>query len=334
MRAARLYGIADLRVEDVPPPPAPEGDGVLVRVAAAGICGSDLHNFRTGQWISRVPSTPGHELSGEVVTVGADVAGLRPGDRVVADSRYWCGTCRQCTHGHPHLCETLGYVGEVCDGGFAEALILPERLLFKVDAALDPAVAAMAEPLAVALHAVDRLQPEAGEPVLVAGCGPIGALAALLLARRGGRVLVADRNEARRASVAAATGARPAALDKDAAEAAAGGPLRYAIDATGSVAALAALIDIVTNGATVAAVGIFHERLDIDPSLIVERELSLKGCSAFADEMPDAIALLPALAEDLQKFIGETVGLDDIPAAYERLIGGRAPGLKTIVRPG
>ena len=86
--------------------------------------------------------------------------------------------------GYPHLCERLGYVGEVCDGGFAEALLLPERLVHKVDPALDPAIAAMAEPLAVALHAVNRLRPAGGEPVLVVGCGPIGGLAALVLSRR------------------------------------------------------------------------------------------------------------------------------------------------------
>src|SRR3954464_7472935 len=116
MRAARLYGIEDLRIEDVAEPAAPRGEEVLVRVTAAGICGSDLHNFRTGQWMSRKPSTPGHELTGEVVAIGETVKRYALGDRVVADSRFWCGECAQCRSGHRHLCERLGYVGEVCDG--------------------------------------------------------------------------------------------------------------------------------------------------------------------------------------------------------------------------
>src|SRR5882757_3192332 len=103
MRAARLYDIGDLRVEDVAPPEPPRGDQVMIRVAAAGICGSDLHNFRTGQWMSRKPSTPGHELTGEIIAIGEAVTRLKPSDRVVADSRYWCGECAQCQGGSPHL---------------------------------------------------------------------------------------------------------------------------------------------------------------------------------------------------------------------------------------
>src|SRR3954468_1451198 len=184
MRAARLYDVGDLRIEDVPAPETPTGDEVLIRVAAAGICGSDLHNFRTGQWMSRKPSTPGHEFSGQVVAVGSAVTKFLPGDRVVADSRFWCGECTQCLAGLRHLCERLGYVGEVCNGGFAEALLLPERLLFRIDPGLDLAIAALAEPLAVALHVVKRSAPAKGAPALVVGCGPIGGLVALVLARR------------------------------------------------------------------------------------------------------------------------------------------------------
>ncbi len=335
MRAARLYDVGDLRVEDIAVPAAPSGDSVLIRVAAAGICGSDLHNFRTGQWISRKPSTPGHELTGEVVAIGDDVATFAVGDRVVADSRFWCGKCVQCLSGHPHLCENLGYVGEVCDGGFAEALTLPERLVHRVDRGVDPAVAAMAEPLAVALHAVSRLQPEKAKPALVVGCGPIGGLTALLLSRLSAAspVLVADRNEARLAKVAAVAGAIPVALDKASIRAAASEPLRFAVDASGSTAALNALLDVVAGGATIAAVGIFHAKLDFDPNVVVERELDLKGCSAFADELPQAIGLLPRLASDLRQFIEEEIGLDAIPDAYRRLTSGKTTGLKTIVRP-
>src|SRR5690606_4590755 len=112
------------------------------------------------------------------------------------------------------LCPRLGYVGEVCEGGFAERVVLPARLLLPVASDLPPAIAALSEPLAVALHVRHRLAAPAGAPVLVAGCGPIGALAALLLVEDGaGPVLVADRNPARRARVAEVTGAIPTALE-------------------------------------------------------------------------------------------------------------------------
>jgi (R,R)-butanediol dehydrogenase/meso-butanediol dehydrogenase/diacetyl reductase len=334
MRAVRLYGIGDLRVEDVPDLGAPAEGWVRVAVRAAGICGSDLHNFHTGQWIGRAPSTPGHELAGEVVAVGAGVADFAPGDRVVADSRFWCGECAACRAGRRNLCERLGYVGEVCDGGFAEAVMLPARLLHKVEPSLDPVIAATAEPLAVALHAIRRLRPEPGAPVLVVGCGPIGGLAALLLGRMGRTPLVADRNIARRDLVADVAGGRAVRLDPaDIATAAGGAPLLFAIEATGDVGALGALLDVVANGATVALVGIFHARFDLDPNALVEREIAAIGCSAFADELPEAVALLPAHADAIRRLIDGEVALDGVPDAYRRLLAGEATGLKIVVRP-
>ncbi|AMY01533.1 alcohol dehydrogenase catalytic domain-containing protein [Mesorhizobium ciceri] len=333
MKAARLYGPGDLRVEDIATPGAPDAGWVKLRVDAAGICGSDLHNFRTGQWISRSPSTAGHELTGTVTAIGAGVDAFAIGDRVVADSRFWCGDCAQCQAGRRHLCASLGFVGEVCDGGFAEQAVLPARLLHIIGAGLDERVAAMAEPLAVALHAVRRLPKTTGS-VLVVGCGPIGGLAALLLSRTfAGTVLIADRNQSRCARVARVTGARIVDLSRDAVAAAtANAPLLAAIEATGSVAALNQLLGVLDPGGTIAMVGIFHGRLDIDPNTLVEREIGLLGCHAFADELPEAVRMLGELSEPLLALIDQEIGLDDIPAAYERLLAGRSDGLKTIIR--
>lgn len=333
MKAARLYGPGDLRIEDIATPGVPDAGWVKLKVDAAGICGSDLHNFRTGQWISRSPSTAGHELTGTVTAIGAGVDAFAIGDRVVADSRFWCGDCAQCHGGRRHLCASLGFVGEVCDGGFAEQAVLPARLLHIIDAGLDERVAAMAEPLAVALHAVRRLPKTAGS-VLVVGCGPIGGLAALLLSRTfAGTVLVTDRNQARCARVAQVTGATIVDLNRDAiAAATANAPLVAAVEATGSIAALNQLLGVVDPGGTIAMVGIFHGRLDIDPNTLVEREIGLLGCHAFADELPEAVRMLGELSEPLLALIDQEIGLDDIPAAYERLLAGHSDGLKTIIR--
>lgn len=333
MKAARLYGPGDLRVEDIATPGAPDAGWVKLRVDAAGICGSDLHNYRTGQWISRSPSTAGHELTGTVIAVGEGVDTVAIGDRVVADSRFWCGECPQCLAGRRHLCCSLGFVGEICDGGFAEQAVLPARLLHVVDGALDERVAAMAEPLAVALHAVRRLPKTTGS-VLVVGCGTIGGLAALLLSRTfAGTVLVADRNQDRCARVARVTGARIVDLNRDAiAAATANAPLLAAVEATGSIAALSQLLGVLDPGGAVAMVGIFHDRLDIDPNLLVEREIALLGCHAFADELPDAVRMLGKLGEPLLALIDREIGLDDVPAAYDRLLAGQTDGLKTIIR--
>ena len=290
MKAVRLHDAGDLRVETVaalsPPPPG----FVNLAVRAAGICGSDLHNFRTGQWISRRPSTAGHEFCGRILAVGEGVEGLAPGDAVVADSRVWCGRCPACASGYRHLCESLGFVGEVCDGGFAEAVQLPARLVYSHDPALAPEIAAMAEPLAVALHAVGRGGSPARPPGGVVGGGPHGGGGALLLSRlHDGPLLLADLRADKAALVAEVTGGRAVTLERSALDAALSGQrVRHALDATGATAAISRTLDLMAGGGTLALVGISHGRLDLDPNLLVEREIALAGCHAFAGELPEA----------------------------------------------
>lgn len=336
MKAARLYAAGDIRVEDIdiPGPLAP--GWVRVAVTAAGICGSDIHNFRTGQWITRSPSVAGHEFAGVVTEVGAGVHAFASGDTVVADSRFWCGECPACQSGRHNICDHLGFVGEICDGGFAEQAALPERLLVRYDPALDPAIAAMAEPLAVALHAVRRQAVPAGEPVLVIGCGPIGGLAALLLSRlHDGPVLVCDRNADRARLVAGVTGALGVTLDTESlGDVLSGQVLRHALDATGHIDVLMRAIALLGGGGSLTLVGITHGRIELDPNTLVEREIALIGCHAFTDELPEAVAMLPGLAPALVKLIDREITIDAMPQAYARLLAGNVTGLKTIVRLG
>ena len=158
MRAACLYAADDLRIEDVAEPVIVNERDVLLRVEMAGICGSDLHNFHTGQWISRSPSIPGHEFVATVLKTGAGVFALKVGDRVVADSRMPCLACEKCRSGQEYLCSQMGFVGEVNDGGFAPLTVQAEQQLIRLpDQSVPPHIAVLAEPLAVALHAVNRL---------------------------------------------------------------------------------------------------------------------------------------------------------------------------------
>lgn len=328
MKAVRLYGKGDLRVEDMPTPLPSGEDEVALDVLAAGICGSDLHNYRTGQWISRSPSVPGHEVIGRVTGVGSAVRDLEAGDRVVADSRYWCGTCDACGRGQHHVCARLGFVGEVCDGGFAEAMVLPRRLLHRVPPGLPDDIAVMAEPVAVALHAVRRLRPDPAASVLVAGCGPIGGLAALVLSDQGHRdIRIADLNEHRLQRVAEVTGAKVMRLDKGEEK------VGFALEATGNIKVLQSLLGRVENCGSIALVGISHGSFELDPNTLVEREVNIIGCHAFKDELPEAIALLARRQEQARRLIDCIITLDEVPGSYVRLLAGKAAGLKTIVRP-
>src|SRR5215469_16030311 len=260
MRAVRLHGVGELRVEEVASPGPPPAGHLRLAVKAAGICGSDLHNYRTGQWISHLPVTPGHEFAGVVVELGADVEGLRPGDLVVADSRANCGSCAHCLAGEGNLCLAMGYVGEISDGGFAEEALLPADRVLRVPAGVAPEIAALSEPLAVALHVRRRLDPAPDQPILIADGGPIGGLVALLLAEEGlGPILRIERNGARSALLAELTGAETIELDPTAIARRCPpvGP-RYAVEATGSFEVLQGLARSVSAGGRIALVGIFH----------------------------------------------------------------------------
>ena len=142
MRAARYHGVRDLRIEDVARPDVGPDD-VLVRVAYAGICGSDLHVYTKGMFGIVPPMTMGHEFSGVVEAVGDSVDGLRPGDHVVGDPRLGCERCEWCHRGEYHLCAELAFVGEAIPGSYAEYIVLPERRLVPVPASLDLQLAAL-----------------------------------------------------------------------------------------------------------------------------------------------------------------------------------------------
>jgi (R,R)-butanediol dehydrogenase/meso-butanediol dehydrogenase/diacetyl reductase len=327
MRAIRLHAVQDLRVEDIDPPQPPKAGEVTLAVTAAGICGSDLHNFKTGAWISRAPSVAGHEFTGTVAAIGPGVAHVAVGQRVIVDSRCLCGDCPACREGFGQVCDRLGFVGEVIDGGFAERVTLPARNVMAAPDDVPDRYLAMAEPLAVALHAVRRLAPAPGAVVAITGCGPIGGFAALLARRAGHPVKIIDRNEHRAALVARATGAeviRPEALPSM--------RIRFAVETTGSHAVLSSLVDGIAACGSIALVGIGSAAPVIDPVKLVEREIALLGSHAFNDaDLQEIRALLPKLRDALEPFVAEQIPLSAVPDAYARHLAGSVKGLKTIV---
>jgi len=326
MRAVRLHAKGHLRVENIDAPKPPVVGEVTLRDLAADVCGSDLHNYKTGAWISRAPSVAGHEFTGIVTALGEGVCHVAFGDRVVVDSRHICGACPVCRHERGQVCGSLGFLGEVIDGGFAEAVTLPARNVLRAADGVHDRHLAMAEPLAVALHALHRLSPPPESAQVISGCGPIGGLLALLASRSGHSIKVIDRNERRATLVAHATGGQVASL-----EALAGQGFCYAVDTTGHDQMIAALIGAIDGCGTLALVGIGREGPVIDPVKLVEREITLVGCHAFGNELAEVNALLPELSPRLDAFIAEEIPLAAVPDAYTRHLGGAVDGLKTII---
>ena len=192
MKAARLYGIGDIRIDEVPRPSPGPGEA-LVRVKAVGICGSDVHYFKEGRIGEVVVSEPlvlGHEPAGVVEAVGEGVEHLKPGDRVAVDPAIPCGRCEWCERGHPNLCPSVRFFGTPpVDGALREYITHPAEALFKLPEGLDYECGAMLEPFGVALHAVDLAHLKPGQRIAVFGVGVIG-LFVVQLARLSGAVRI------------------------------------------------------------------------------------------------------------------------------------------------
>lgn len=295
---------------------------VLIDVEYAGICGSDLHVLRTGDWVAYWPATLGHEVAGRVRT--SRHPDFAPGQAVVADSRIPStvdGHLR-----HDRLAEDLQWLGEARPGGYAGAMVIPGDSLHRVPAGLDTVAAVLAEPLAVVMCALDQLRLDASPAtVAILGYGPIGALAHAELTRRWPQaaVTVVEPN-ARRADLARSRGAAVDTLD---------GPARHqvVVDAAGYPGSLEAAIDATAFGGAVLLIAIGHAAATVMPATIVEHSLRVVGSVGFDDHHLDEA--LAALADEPGRYdpiVTHTVELPDVPAFLAA--GGMGEAIKVLIR--
>jgi L-iditol 2-dehydrogenase len=306
---------------------------VLLGVASCGVCGSDVHALRSDpgfEWVT-TPVTLGHEFSGIVEEVGPGVSRASPGDRVIAVAVQGCGRCETCLSGATQLCSNRVAVGLSRDGGMAEYAIVPEQHLVPVPEDLDLAVAALGEPLSVAVHAVDvRVQVGPGQRVVVSGPGPIGVLCGLVARHRGAEVLLTGvgQDSASRLPVAERVGLRTANLSER--------PLedhlrdRFGdhapdvwIESSGSVRALGSALESVRPGGTVGVVGLYAEMMRFSPTDAVRREIGLLfsySCN-YADYQT-ALDLLETSAIDPDPLLSK-YPLGSAPEAFEAVGQGR-----------
>lgn len=283
MLAARFYGGKDIRVEEVPDPVPGPGE-VLVRVRAAGICGSDLHGYRRGAPGAQ-PRTPGHELAGEVVALGAGVTGcanpvLRVGERVGVEPLVGCGQCVYCRAGDYHLCAKLEHIGGARPGGFAEMTVAPADRLYVLPAHLSYDEAAILDVLAVAVHALSRAPVVPGERVAVIGSGAIGLSIAQMAAISGGAVAVLGRRQGPLRLAAETAGATGISLLGDPVTAvrdwSGGEGADVVFEAVGGTADTPDLaLKLAAPHGRVGVVGSFQEPQTLDVRVPMRRELSL-----------------------------------------------------------
>jgi L-iditol 2-dehydrogenase len=340
MKALLLSAYKQLEVAELPRP-VPGTDEVAIRVAACGICGSDVHGYDGTSGRRIPPIVMGHEAAGTIAEVGADVTSFKPGDRVTFDSTVYCGACDYCRAGQVNLCDFRQVVGVSCGdyrraGAFAEYVVVPQRILYRLPDALSFPEAAMLEAVSVALHAVRLSELKGGETALVIGAGMIGLLT-LQAAHAGGaaRVIVADI-DATRLKMAKEMGADEvlhlsgAELIAEIMRLTAGKGVDVALEAVGRNETVTAAIDSVHKGGTVTLIGNISPEVTLPLQIVVTRQIRLQGTAASAGEYPQAIEMMTSGKIRVQPLISAVAPLADGPQWFERLYA-REPNLMKVV---
>jgi (R,R)-butanediol dehydrogenase / meso-butanediol dehydrogenase / diacetyl reductase len=349
MRALRFHAARDLRIEEVDEPAGPGADEVVVRVSTCGICGTDLHEYVAGPIVTPVEPHPltgaqnpqilGHEFAGEVVATGAGVTTVREGDRVAIMPLAYCGTCAYCRRGLQHLCATMGCVGlSHAWGGMAQLATVAEYQVVRLPDEVSDRQGALIEPTAVAAYGVERGGVAPGDRVLVTGAGPIGALAALCAHSAGAStVYVSEPNAARRARAEAlgvATVLDPTSVDVPELlhEETGGLGVDVAIECSGHPNGFDAAIRSLRKRGTLAQTGLFVGQAAVEPMLWSLNDLTIVGTWCYwVYDFDRVAAQIAAGTLPVERVITSDVGLDDAPAAFERLASGQADEIKVLV---
>jgi len=343
MKALLLSKYRSLEMADVPRPSVGAGE-VLIRVAACGICGSDVHGYDGSSGRRIPPIVMGHEAAGRVAALGSGVSGLAEGDRVTFDSTIYCGECAFCRRSEVNLCDRRQVLGVSCGdyrraGAFAEFVTVPVRVVHRLPESIPFAEASMLEAVAVALHAVNLAgKINAETTALVVGAGTIGALTLQALKASGcGRVFVSDVDETR-LKLARELGASEtplaSAAETEILERTKGVGVDLAMEAVGGNATVSAAIHSVRKGGTVVLVGNIVPEVTLPLQKVVTRQIRLQGSCASAGEYPRAIELMASGAIRVKPLITAIAPLSDGPLWFERLYAREPNLMKVVLTPG
>jgi threonine dehydrogenase-like Zn-dependent dehydrogenase len=300
-----------IRVLDLPSP-EPTGDEVRVRVAAAGICGSDLHLLEWGPQ----PVTLGHEIAGW--TDDGTAVAIEPVRR--------CGVCERCVRGDTHLCREGQAIGTGIDGGMADELVVPLQCLVPLPASLSVHDASLVEPVACAVHALHRARVEPGQRVGVIGGGTLGVAAVAAAVHLGCEVGTVTRHP-HQAAATEAVGGRPAE-----------GRYDVVIEAAGTSSAFAQAAGLARVRGTIAILGTYWEDLTAPGMPLTTKELDIIACFAYGHhggsrEVDDAAALLAAVPGLAPTMITHRFPLDDAAEAFRVAADRSAGAIKVTLEP-
>ncbi len=327
MLECKVFGANDLRVLDVPMPIAGDGE-VLIRLGAAGICGSDMHYYfhgRVGNFMIREPLTPGHEASGVVAGIGAGVTTVKVGDRIAINPSRPCGNCPGCREGRENLCRNMKFLGSASvfphmQGMFSEFFVMPQRQCVPVTSDVSLEEIAMSEPLAVALHSAYRAGNLLGKHVLITGSGTIGCMQVLACRLAGAsRITITDVVD-HPLSVARLVGAdevvRTDRLTADTALSKQIGEPDVAFEVSGAAPAFASCLETVRRGGVIVQVGTLPaDGMHLMANLIMSRELDVRGSFRWGNVFEPAVRAIAERRVDVRPVLSGTHPLLDAAAA-------------------
>ena len=344
MKALLLSEYGKLETVEVPMPrPGPED--ILVRVAACGICGSDVHGYDGSSGRRIPPIVMGHEASGTVAAVGEGVSGFNVGEPVTFDSTVYCGKCEYCRNGQMNLCSNRQVLGVSTpeyrrEGAFADYVVVPARIVHALPQGLSLEEAAMVEPLAVAVHAVSLAHVSSRDTALLVGAGMIGLLVLQALREAGcSRVIVTDIDNtrlelAKSLGATETVNAKTADLLAEVQRLTSGSGADVALEAVGSTATIKAAIEGTKKGGTVVLIGNIAPSVEIPLQTVVSREIRLQGSAASSGEYPRCIEMLARGSVRVKPLISAVAPLEEGSQWFERLHERQPNLMKVILTPG
>ena len=317
---------------------------ILVEVRACGICGSDVHGMDGSTGRRRPPVIMGHEASGVIAEVGQDVETWKPGDRVTFDSTTYCGKCSYCSQGLVNLCEHRQVIGVSCEeyrrnGAFAEKVVIPHLGACSIPDEVSFEQAALAEPVSIALHAVNRLPLKGGETGVVVGVGMIGLFVVQALKTAGcERVIAVDLAEDKLAFAKKLGADECLVSGKDDVvagirEVTEGEGAHVSVEAVGVTATVNLAINVLRKGGSTCLVGNLSPEVKLPLQSVVTGELTVLGSCASAGEYEEALASVAAGKIKVDPIISAVGDLKDGASWFARLYDNKENLLKVVLRP-
>ena len=343
MKTLVLTDYNTLDLQDWPMPEIGPED-VLIRVAACGICGSDVHGMDGSTGRRKPPLVMGHEAAGAIANVGARVHGWGPGDRVTFDSTIWCGTCWYCRRGEINLCDRRRVLGVSCDdyrqhGALAEYVAVPQHILVRLPENVTFRQAAMVEPLSIAVHAVGRTPVTLNDTAIVVGTGMIGLLVVQALRAAGcGRIIAVDLDQGRldlACHLGADEGLRADRVDVpgEVLRRTEGRGADVAMEVVGLTPGVQTAVASLRKGGQLTLVGNLAPKVDLPLQAVVTRELTLHGSCSSCGEYVACLDLLGRGVMKVDPLISATAPLAEGAAWFHRLHQGGEGLLKVIIEP-